>query len=700
MTLHRPLERSDGGPSPGADLPMAGPPRAAERKGRHGSGAFAAAGADGPLRVASTGVASRQSDEGIVESKPTDNSGDLVVRFLATDPAFEGIGVARASKLRQAFGNDLARVLGGGDVELLAGVLGRERAETLAAAWQEHLAKADVVVWLSEQGFDPYLGTKAIRIWGAGAPEILRGNPYVMLAIASWDRVDTAARALGFGPDHACRSGAGAEAAAYRRLDRSHTWTAAADLEGAAARTLGVGIKAARAAVSLAVGEGALVRVGEGYQPVGAHVMEKFVADRVAGMLRPGAGQEDLLVGRRAVTKSLAMAGKLDPHAGIDLTPEQQGAVGMALTSPISLLLGGAGVGKTSTLAAVHRAAERCGIAVLQMALSGRAAMRMREATGREARTIAGFLRACERGTLHPGADCLVVVDEASMLDLPLFYSILRRIGPESRVLLVGDPYQLPPIKFGLTFHLLAEIDGIPKVELTRVHRQAAETGIPRVAHAIRNGQAPEVPDYRVGMRRGVSFLECEEAEAIHAITDVLSDLGDAGGETRVLTPVRRGAAGLEEINGHLHRIMSAGQEHCTERSLAVGDPVMFTRNDYARDLQNGSLGRVLGFPVPGVGEVDFDGRRVSLAGADLVNLALAYCLTVHKAQGSQFRRIVMPVFAARILDRTLVYTAVTRATEQVVLVGNKEAFVHAVTATPASRQRETGLARMLINLV
>lgn len=457
-----------------------------------------------------------------------------------------------------------------------------------------------------------------------------------------------------------------------------------------------MGIKAARAAAALAVGEGALVRVGDGYQPVGAHVMEKFVADRVAGMLRAYAGHEDLLVGRRAVTKSLAAADKPDSHAGIDLTPEQQGAVVMALTSPISLLLGGAGVGKTSTLAAIHRAADRCGITMLQMALSGRAAMRMREATGREAKTIAGFLRACERGKLHPGADCLVVVDEASMLDLPLFYSILRRIGPGSRVLLVGDPYQLPPIKFGLTFHLLAEIDGVPRVELTRVHRQAAATGIPPVAHAIRNGQVPDLPAYRTGMRGGVSFLECGEAEAVHAITDVLSDLGDAGDETRVLTPVRKGPAGLEEINGHLHRIRSAGQEQSTERSLAVGDPVMFTRNDYARDLQNGSLGRVLGFPVPGVGEVDFNGRRVSLAGADLVNLALAYCLTVHKAQGSQFRRIVMPVFAARILDRTLVYTAVTRATEQVVLVGDRGAFVQAVTATPASRQRETGLARML----
>ena len=690
-----PSVRSEPGPSLGADLPLAAHPRTAEHKGRHGSGE-AAASADGPLCAASTGVASSRSEWGTQHAAPADYSNDLVVRFLATDPAFVGIGVARASRLREVFGDDLPRVLGGGDVDLLADVVGQERAETLVAAWQEHLTKADAIVWLSEQGFEPHLATKAIQFWGAGAVGVLRDNPYVMMAIASWDRVDAAARRLGFGGNDPRRLVAAVEAVAYRRLDRSHTWTPAAELESATGRLLNVGIRSASAAVQAAVTEGAVIQVGTGYQPVGAHVMERFVADRVASMLRPPE-TEDLVAGRRAMATSLAGVARHPELApGRELNKLQQAAVVMALTCPISLLLGGAGVGKTSTLAAIHQAADRCGVTVVQMALSGRAAMRRREATGREARTIAGFLRACENGKLQLGPDRLIVVDEASMLDLPLLYSILRRLGEGCRLLLVGDPHQLPPIKFGLTFHLLADMDGIPKTELTQVHRQAARTGIPPIAQAVRDGRTPIVPAYTKGVRSGVTFLGCSAEDAVHAVTDVLSDLGYIGGETRVLSPVRKGTAGTEAINEHLQHIMSPGRLRLSERSLAVGDPVMFTRNDYARDLQNGSLGTLLGFPVPGVVEVDFDGRRVTVAGADLDNLALAYCLTVHKAQGSQFRRVILPVFGAKILDRTLLYTAITRATEQVVLVGDRGAFHDAIRARPASTCRETGLRTML----
>ena len=460
---------------------------------------------------------------------------------------------------------------------------------------------------------------------------------------------------------------------------------------------MNIGIHSARAAVQAAVAEGAVIQVGTGYQPVGAHVMERFVADRVASMLRLPE-TEDLLAGQRAMATSLAgvvRSSELSP--GLELNESQRAAVVMALTSPISLLLGGAGVGKTSTLAAIHRAADRCGVTVVQMALSGRAAMRMREATGREARTIAGFLRACEGGKLQLGPDRLIVVDEASMLDLPLFYSILRRLGQGCRLLLVGDPHQLPPIKFGLTFHLLAEMDGIPKTELTQVHRQAAQTGIPMIAQTVRDGSIPVVPAYTRGARSGVTFLECSADSAVHSVTDVLSDLGDIGEETRILSPMKKGPSGTEAINEHLHGIMSPGREQLVEYGLAVGDPVMFTRNDYARDLQNGSLGKLLGFPVPGVAEVDFDGRRVTVAGADLENLALAYCLTVHKAQGSQFRRIILPIFATKILDRSLLYTAITRATEQVVLVGDRNAFKKGIMAHPAFVHRQTALNLMLV---
>jgi exodeoxyribonuclease V alpha subunit len=314
---------------------------------------------------------------------------------------------------------------------------------------------------------------------------------------------------------------------------------------------------------------------------------------------------------------------------------------------------------------------------------------------GAPARTIASFLGAAAKGELRLGPDTLVVIDEASMLDLPLLYSVLRQMGEGCRLLLVGDPAQLPPIKFGLTFHLLAEQPGVPKVELTEVHRQAAETGIPAVAGAIRRGEMPELPPFSPSMRQGVSFVDCEPGQAAAVITDILSRLGDVGGETRVLAAVRAGPAGVEAINAHLHGLRAPGRARVPGRALAVGDPVMFTRNDYGRELWNGTLVTLVAAGGPQASVAEFDGRRVSLSEADLGDLALAYCLTVHKAQGSQFRRIVMPVFPGLLLDRTLLYTAVTRATEQVVLVGDKPAFATGVRRTPHTANRETALRRL-----
>ena len=152
----------------------------------------------------------------------------------------------------------------------------------------------------------------------------------------------------------------------------------------------------------------------------------------------------------------------------------------------------------------------------------------------------------------------------------------------------------------------------------------------------------------------------------------------------------------MEAINLHLHRMLSIGRQRLPGRALAVGDPVVFIKNDYARDLQNGSLGTMVDFVAPGGVIVDFDGRRLSMAGSDIDNLSLAYGLTVHKAQGSQFKRVVMPVFSSRVLDRSLVYTAITRATEQIVLIGDRMVLAKAVAAPLASDQRETALQMML----
>lgn len=229
----------------------------------------------------------------------------MVVRYLATNPAFVGVGVARASALWDAFGEDLYRVLGSGEVERLAPVLGEELAERLALAWGERLAEADVVTWMAEHGLAPQLALKAVRFWGEGALRRLRENPYVLVALADWQAVDRLASKMGFANDHPARLGAAVEAATYARLARQHTWTAHERLVGIVTRML-PGANAGDA-VALAERDGAVVRVGEGYQPVGAHMMERFVADRLAAMLAQPA-TDDLLTGRSALGRALRMS--------------------------------------------------------------------------------------------------------------------------------------------------------------------------------------------------------------------------------------------------------------------------------------------------------------------------------------------------------------------------------------------------------
>lgn len=365
----------------------------------------------------------------------------------------------------------------------------------------------------------------------------------------------------------------------------------------------------------------------------------------------------------------------------------------MGLQAALGLTVGGAGVGKTTALRAICGAAGSHGHVVHLVALAGRAAVRMGEATGHPASTIAAFLGRIESGEVVLGPQALVVVDEASMVDLPTFYRLLRRMPEGCRLLLVGDDAQLPPIGFGLVFHELVGVPEIPKVTLVRVHRQAAATGIPLVAAAVRSGTLPVMDKELAGPGFGVAFLD-GSSDGQATLDDVVDAVATCGGwrdDLRILCPTKGGPVGTEAVNARFHDLLTRGHDRMQGRGFAVGEPVMFLRNDYRLDLRNGSLGTVTGFDGENL-EVDFDGRRHELSGRNLDDTALAYAVTVHKAQGSAFRRVVMPVTPTRLLDRSLVYTAITRAREQAVLVGDRRAFARAVQAATSANRRFTGL--------
>ncbi|GLH68230.1 AAA family ATPase [Geothrix edaphica] len=618
--------------------------------------------------------------------------GEHLRRFLARNRAFQGVGDVRAKMLWEKFGKGLIALLDAKDALSLAEVIGEEVAGTLVQAWEEARAEARVVEWLDQKGFPVRLAAKVVKLWGALAPEKIQENPYRMLAVAGWEQVDRAAQLIGFPQDAEARQIAAVETVCYLSMADKHTVIKEGELLLGVGRLLKVGRDGAEKALELAEGDQAVVRLGEGrWQALGPHVMETYLRDRLAAMVTAEhvpAGH--LFWAAPSDAKVDELLAEFQAENSLKLTDEQKQAVWMALTQRVGMILGGAGTGKTTVLKAIMWGAERLQGTVHAVALAGRAAIRMTEATGRPARTIAGFLGAAERGELELGGSDLVVVDEASMVDLPLAYSLMRAIPEDARLLMVGDPYQLPPIGMGLVFGVYAEDDRVPKVELMQVHRQAKETGIPQVAGQIRMGTMPGLKSYE-GPKAGISFMPCTSAEAQAQVIELVSELGGPG-EVQILSPIKNGLAGIKAINAALHHLRAAGRDQW--QGFAVDDPVIWLENDYDRKIWNGTLG-VVQAAGPTSLSVLWDGhdKLMDMGVSDLDSLDLAYAISVHKAQGSQFRRVVAPVFRSRLLERTLVYTALTRATEQVVFIGDAGALKLAVEAPPAPFRRNHGLA-------
>ncbi|MCM2250619.1 MAG: ATP-dependent RecD-like DNA helicase [Geothrix sp.] len=622
---------------------------------------------------------------------PVRPQGELLRRFLARNKAFLGVGEARARKLWDHFGETLYGLLDGQDASSLAEVLGEPLAASLVEAWGETRAEAEVVRWLEAHGFPVALATKVSRLWGVAAPEKIAENPYRMLAVAGWARVDAAALDAGAPPDCPERRIAAVEATCYRVMGDKHTALTEQEILEGIQRLLRCSPETAQEALALAEADHAVVRAQNGlWQSLGPWFMERFVHDRIQERVaEEDAPSGHLFWAKPEDARIQELVEAFNEQAGLNLTVEQQHAVWLAMTQRIGLVLGGAGTGKTSLLKAVHFAQEQTGGHLHAVALAGRAAMRLREATGRSARTLAGFLGALDRQELSLGGSDLVVVDEASMVDLPLAYTLLRRLPSECRVLLVGDPYQLPPIGMGVVFSALAEDPSVPKVELTQIHRQAATTGIPAVARRIRAGEVPELPAF-TGLGQGISFLACRPEEAQGHIIETLGLFGGIK-ETQILSPIRRGPAGITAINAAMHGLCATGK--ATWSGLATGDPVIHLENDYDALVWNGSLGVVTEALADGARILwDDHEKGITYREDRREALDLGYAISVHKAQGSQFKRVVVPVFPSRILDRTLIYTALTRATEQVVFIGDRSALETAVAAPPAPHRRRTGM--------
>lgn len=652
-------------------------------------------------------------------------SGSQVIQWLGDN--VKGVGEVKATRLWDALGERLYAALDQANHAAIELIIPTEDVrERLFKRWAED-GDAKTLRFVQDKRIPLDIARKAIRFHKKNTIAALISDPYRLLSFAgSWDNIDTIAReSFDVSLDDPRRLTAALEESLYRTSEQGHTCSSLTDLQ----TTVGKLIKPHSApidALSKALLNGAstgqfvcneLPNLGVMLFAPGSWLMERRCAQFVRDLIvRPSLQPQLFPVDVEEVIARFEEGERA--HLGLPafgLNQAQRDAVAASFSNRFSIITGGAGVGKTTVLKALYKALDTTGRPRFQMALSGRATARMIEATGEEARTIAGFLRKVDDKDM--GQAPIIVIDEASMLDLVTFYRLVQKLPAECQVILVGDPYQLPPIGAGLILHVLCGMAGVPTTELVEVKRQAKDSAIPLASRQIREGQCPA---FSSDERDDVVFLPCSNEQIIPTVIRLYEQDPKS---TQVLSATRScHFAGVDSINHTCHnRYADHSQQLLVENidtgeieasGLCVGDLVMYTANDWVRNLQNGSLGQLDEvFDAPrsvdlgnvekprictALGRATFEGVQHYVLDTDVDSLELAYSITVHKAQGSQFKRVIIPVRKSRILDRTFVYTAATRAQVQVILVGDIDAVREAIRLPPKAFSRQVGLPALL----
>jgi len=667
---------------------------------------------------------------------PTTREG--IIHFLGSG-LINGVGKRTAQRIVQALGDETLDIMENdpGRLSEVPGI-GRKKGARIAASWAEQSGIRNLALFLGGHGVSMGLAARIYRAYGADAASVVRSNPYAISDMpgVGFRTADLLATALGLPPDAPARYAAGlrfalAESAreghvylthgqllergrALLRTERMEGDAATADLTAAVARLV-----AARAIVAVADGPPDAASGGPSaadrlYQ-ASLYRAECAVAERLCAIRET---PSDHLLERAARWPDVLT--DLERAQGLALAPGQRPAVEMALTSKVSVLTGGPGVGKTTTLRAILTLLEDHGARVLLTAPTGRAAKRMTEATGREARTIHRVLEFSpqEGGFLRDENDPLdvdvVVVDEASMIDIMLMHSLSRAIRPASRLLLVGDVDQLPSVGPGNVLRDIIASGAVPVTRLTDLFRQAAGSRIITTAHAINAGTIPDLghdPD------SDLFFIRQDDSTRVAATIRQLVETNiprrygfDARSEIQVIAPGRRGPAGVDELNRTLQELLTPTRGDDVrrgERAFRVGDRVMQIKNNYGKGVFNGDMGAIVDIDeedaclvVSYPGEDD-EGtpveREVDYGFDELEGLTHAYAVTVHKSQGSEFPVVIMPLTLDHymLLRRNLIYTGITRAKSLCVLVGSTKALGMAVRTSDVDR-RQTGLRARL----
>jgi exodeoxyribonuclease V alpha subunit len=615
----------------------------------------------------------------------------------------EGIGPTYAKRLVDAFGVETLRVIDEQPERLRAvDGIGEKRAAQIRESWSAQRAIQSIMIFLQGHGISVTQSAKIYKRYGDAAVSVLRENPYRLaedIVGMAFKSADAIAENLGIAKDAPRRIEAGLLHVLQQATGEGHVFLPEAELLDRARQLLGVEATALEQALDALTLQGSIMREDSAlFLPLLQQA--EVGCDKLIKRLL-GVPQDPIAI---KMDKAIAW---VEREQGFDLSEEQRDAIRTAVEAKVMVITGGPGTGKTTVLNGLLDIFEKKNVQPLLAAPTGRAAKRMEAATNRAARTIHRLLEfspkdgGFTRNEGNPLSADLVVIDETSMVDVHLLNHLLKALPPQARLILVGDVDQLPSVGPGNVLLDVIASNVVPVITLQTVFRQAQESGIVTNAHLMNQGKYPEFND--------LDFFFVERTDPARAVDTVLELVTeripkkfgmDPVKDIQVLAPMHRGDVGVANLNTALQQRLNPDGRSIPRRTFKLNDKVMQMRNNYELDTYNGDVGVVtVADDEAQEAHVAFDDRVVLYTYDQLDELTLAYAGTVHKAQGSEYPAVVIPLLTQHyvMLQRNVLYTAITRAAKLCILVGDPKAVGRAVRNTDVTR-RNTRLADRLRN--
>lgn len=600
----------------------------------------------------------------------------------------KGIGPKFAKLIVGHFGTDTIEVIET-DIERLYEVpgIGKKRVEKIRESWEKQKDIKNVMLFLQGFGVSTAYAAKIYRQYGKESIDKVKENPY-RLADDIWGigfkTADGIARKMGYEMNDERRLRSGLIYTLNQLADEGHCYAEEEQLIATAKQMLEADEECIRTAMTHAIETEDLMLDGTAIYLPPFYYAECGTANRLNTLVHT---KEE-----GSIFTTRFDLGKLQRETGIEYDEVQVEAIRQAIASKVMVLTGGPGTGKTTTTKAIIAALQSAGMRILLAAPTGRAAKRMSEATGMEAKTIHRLLEynpqdGYKRNDENPLEGDALIVDECSMIDIILMNNLTKALPTKMRLVLVGDIDQLPSVGAGNVLRDIIDSGVIPVVRLTRIFRQAQSSRIVMSAHAINRGCFPDISN---GQHTDFFFMKQEEPEKVaETIVSLVRDrlpkaYRQPTANIQVLTPMQRGVVGAANLNMALQQALNHNTAALARGGYTFkeGDRVMQLRNNYDKDVYNGDLGYVRSVDMEGrTLTVDFDGQTVEYEASELDELTLAYATTIHKSQGSEYPIVVMPVLMTHyvMLQRNLIYTGITRAKKICVLVGQTKALAYAI---------------------